>query len=97
MGRTLPSFRIALDQEINSWKNYRRGLRIEDREYFDNVMRYARMHSDAGSLAARMLLSENVFLSALIEQDKRIIELKGEIKHLKRSLERQKITTSKKS
>ncbi|MHA1765229.1 MAG: hypothetical protein ACTSVK_03115 [Promethearchaeota archaeon] len=97
MGRTLPSFRIALDQEINSWKNYRRGLRIEDREYFDNVMRYARMHSDAGSLAARMLLSENVFLSALIEQDKRIIELKGEIEHLKRSLKRQEITTSKKS
>ena len=85
MGRTLPSFRIALDQEINSWTNYRRGLRIEDREYFDNVMRYARMHSDAGSLAARMLLSENVFLSALIEQDKRIVELKTEIERLKKN------------
>ncbi len=85
MGRTLPSFRIALDQEIKSWTNYRRGLRIEDREYFDNVMRYARIHSDAGSLAARMLLSENVFLSALIEQDKRIIELKVEIERLKKN------------
>ena len=85
MGRTLPSFRIALDQEIKSWTNYRRGLRIEDREYFDNVMRYARIHSDAGSLAARMLLSENVFLSALIEQDKRIVELKTEIERLKKN------------
>jgi len=85
MGRTLPSFRIALDQEINSWTNYRRGLRIEDREYFDNIMRYARIHSDAGSLAARMLLSENVFLSALIEQDKRIVELKTEIERLKKN------------
>ncbi len=85
MGRTIPSFRIALDQEINSWTNYRRGLRIEDREYFDNVMRYARIHSDAGSLAARMLLSENVFLSALIEQDKRIVELKTEIERLKKN------------
>ena len=85
LGRTLPSFRIALDQEINSWTNYRRGLRIEDREYFDNIMRYARIHSDAGSLAARMLLSENVFLSALIEQDKRIIELKTEIERLKKN------------
>jgi uncharacterized small protein (DUF1192 family) len=85
LGRTLPSFRIALDQEINSWTNYRRGLRIEDREYFDNIMRYARIHSDAGSLAARMLLSENVFLSALIEQDKRIVELKTEIERLKKN------------
>ncbi|MHA1511950.1 MAG: hypothetical protein ACTSRX_09555, partial [Promethearchaeota archaeon] len=72
-------------QEINSWTNYRRGLRIEDREYFDNIMRYARIHSDAGSLAARMLLSENVFLSALIEQDKRIVELKTEIERLKKN------------
>ena len=91
MGRTLPSFRIALDQEINSWKNYRRGLRIEDREYFDNVMRYARMHSDAGSLAARMLLSENVFLSALIEQDKKIVELKTEIERLKKNQKNQNL------
>ena len=91
MGRTLPSFRIALDQEIKSWTNYRRGLRIEDREYFDNVMRYARMHSDAGSLAARMLLSENVFLSALIEQDKRIVELKTEIERLKKNQKNQNL------
>jgi uncharacterized small protein (DUF1192 family) len=48
-------------------------------------MRYARIHSDAGSLAARMLLSENVFLSALIEQDKRIVELKTEIERLKKN------------
>jgi len=32
-----------------------------------------------------MLLSENVFLSALIEQDKRIIELRVEIERLKKN------------
>ncbi len=84
MGRTLPSFRPALDMEIQSWKNFKRGLRPDDRLYFDQVMRYARMHSDAGSLSARYMISENIWLSALIEQQKKIAELEKMITQLEK-------------
>ena len=78
MGRTVPAFRPALDYEIKSWNDYRRGLRPEEQNYFDRMMNLARIHSDAGSLAARPLLSEVLFISILLEQQKAIdLQLKG--------------------
>ena len=77
MGRTLLPFRPALDVELRSWNDYRRGLRIDDRPIFDTLANYARIHADAGSLAARPLLSEVIFMSVAIEQQK----LLGELHH----------------
>ena len=70
MGRTLMPFRMALESELESWKEYRRGLRAEDRSYFDLLTNYSRKHADAGSLAARPLLSEVMFISIALEQQK---------------------------
>ena len=75
MGRTLAPFRIALENEIESWKSFLYGLRPGDRKYFDQIMSAARNHSDAGSLAARPLLSEIIFMGVLIEQQKRLEDL----------------------
>lgn len=83
MGRTLPPFRPALDMEIQSFINFKRGLRSEDRPLFDQIMRYGKMHGDAGSLAARFLISENIWLSALIEQQKIIDKLIKKVERLK--------------
>ncbi len=58
--------------EIGSLKPYREVLDPRDRKSFDNIMLYARMHSDAGSLSARMFISESFFLSALIEIEKNL-------------------------
>ena len=82
MGRTVPSFRPALEHEIESWKDFKRGLRPEDQKIFDKLMNYTRIHSDAGSLSARPMLSEILFFSFAIEQEKRIEELKRRIKKL---------------
>ncbi len=72
MGRTLPPFRPALECEIETWKEFRRGLRPEDKRHFDSIMESARKHADAGSLAARPLISEVIFFSCLLEQQKQI-------------------------
>ena len=84
MGRTIPSYRYALEKEIGSWKLYREGLKPPYRQHFDNIMLYARMHSDAGSLSARMFISELLFLSALIEQQKNLDELEREFYRIKK-------------
>jgi hypothetical protein len=75
MGRTLLPFRPALEMELASWNEYRRGLRQEDRPSFDLLANCARKHADAGSLAARPLLSEVIFFSIALEHHKMIEEL----------------------
>ncbi|TFG03159.1 MAG: hypothetical protein EU542_03145 [Promethearchaeota archaeon] len=72
MGRTVPAFRPALEHEIESWKDYKRALRPNEQKIFDKLMNYARIHADAGSLGARPLLSEILFISFAIEQEKKI-------------------------
>ncbi len=82
MGRTVPSFRPALEHEIESWKDYKRALRPEDREIFNKLMNFARIHADAGSMAARPILSEILFISFAIEQEKKIYKLEKRIEEL---------------
>ena len=82
MGRTVPSFRPALEHEIESWKDYKRALRPEEQVVFDKPMNFARIHADAGSLAARPMLSEHLFISFAIEQEKKIETLMHHIQEL---------------
>ncbi|MFX1280740.1 MAG: hypothetical protein ACFFA3_15295 [Promethearchaeota archaeon] len=80
MGRTVPSFRPALEHEIESWKNFKRALRPEEQKIFNKLMNYARIHADAGSMSARPMLSEVLFISFAVEQEKRIEKLEEKIK-----------------
>ena len=82
MGRTVPAFRPALEHEIESWKDYKRALRPEDQKVFDKLMNYARIHADAGSLGARPMLSEILFISYAIEQEKKIEFLEARVDEL---------------
>ncbi len=86
MGRTVPSFRPALEHEIESWKDFKRALRPEDEKVFSKLINFARVHADAGSLAARPLLSEVLFFSFAIEQEKRIELLERRLHDLEEKL-----------
>jgi len=86
MGRTVPSFRPALEHEIESWKDFKRALRPEERRIFDKLMNYARIHADAGSLAGRPILSEILFISFALEQEKKIELLESRITELEEKI-----------
>ena len=86
MGRTVPSFRPALESEIESWKDFKRALRPKDQKIFDRLMNYARIHADAGSMSARPMLSEVLFMSFAIEQENRIERLEKTISELQEQL-----------
>ncbi|MFX0070044.1 MAG: hypothetical protein ACFFAO_03050 [Candidatus Hermodarchaeota archaeon] len=49
-------------------------------------MNYARIHADAGSLSARPMLSEILFFSFAIEQEKEIERLKERLNELEKKL-----------
>lgn len=38
MGKTVPAYRMALEEEINRWSGFARALRKSDREAFDELM-----------------------------------------------------------
>jgi hypothetical protein len=82
MGRTVPSFRPALEHEIESWKDFKRALRPEEQKIFDKLMNFARIHADAGSMSARPMLSELLFISFAVEQEKKIEILEEKVKKL---------------
>ena len=86
MGRTVPSFRPALEHEIESWKDFKRALRPEEQKVFNKLMNYARIHADAGSMSARPMLSEILFISFSIEQEKKIEKLEEKVRKLEETI-----------
>jgi len=88
MGRTVPSFRPALEHEIESWKAFKRALRPEEQKIFDKLMNFARIHADAGSMSARPMLSEVLFISFAVEQEKKIEMLEEKVNELEKMIKR---------
>ena len=86
MGRTVPAFRPALEHEIGTWNDFKRGLRPKEREIFDKLAGFARIHADAGSLAARPELTQVMFISMFLEQQKEIERLNDKIKELEKKM-----------
>jgi hypothetical protein len=48
MGKTVESYRMALESEINRWSGFARALRRPDREAFDELMDLCRSNAMAG-------------------------------------------------
>ena len=57
-------FNQALEQEIQAWQRFRRALRKQDQQCLDRLFERARLHAQAGGVAAGKLRSkEKVCLS----------------------------------
>lgn len=76
MGRTLPTQVQLLQQEQSSWSQFRRALRKEDQEAFDELWSHARRHVAACSMACRPLPFEAHLFSMAIALQREIQELK---------------------
>lgn len=75
MGRTLATFTQLVQEEIASWRRYRRALRAEDQQALDKLFAAARKHSAAGAYLARDMPFEVMLLSMLVEHQKHIQQL----------------------
>lgn len=76
MGRTIPSFRNVFEEIMEELSTYRRALRGEDKEAFDEVMNNARKHISSSSVVPTIDPLGSILLSIIIEQQKEINELK---------------------
>ena len=75
MGKTVESYRMALEDEIRRWSGFGKALRKEDKEAFDALMDACRSIASAGSNATQPLLFEPMIISILISQQKKITQL----------------------
>ena len=86
MGRTVPSYRQALEAEISFWEGFRKALRGKDLEAFTQMMSACRMYASAGSMATRPILTEAMFMSIMLSQRKELTEIKENLERLERKL-----------
>ena len=82
MGRTVLPFSRVLEQEVQEWKKFRRGLRKEDQQFFDHLFEKARLHVQAGVYASRPWPFETILISILIEHEKALVALKSQLQAL---------------
>ena len=79
MGKTVKSYRMALDREVQRWSGFARALRKEDRAAFDRLMDICRNYASAGSNATRPVLFEAMVMSILLNQQKLLNRLEKEL------------------
>ena len=75
MGRTVESYRMALEDEISRWNGFSKTLRIEDRKAFEALMDACRLFASAGSNATQPILFEPMVMSILLFQQKKLLRL----------------------
>ncbi len=82
MGRTVLPFSQVLEQEVQEWRKFRRGLRREDQQFLDHLFEEARLHVQAGVYASRPWPFETILISILIEHEKALVELRSKLQAL---------------
>jgi hypothetical protein len=79
MGRTVLPFSRVLEQEVQEWRKFRRGLRKEDQQFLDRLFEEARLHVQAGVYASRPWPFETILVSILLEHEKALVELRSKL------------------
>ncbi len=90
MGRTVLPFSQLLEQEIQEWRKFRRGLRKEDQQVLDRLFEKTRLHVQAGVYASRPWPFETILISMLIEHEKALVELRERLNGLEEKEKRDK-------
>jgi len=76
LGKTVESYRMALDREVQKWSVFSRALRKEDRVVFEQLMDVCRNYASAGSNSTRPVLFEAMVMCILLDQQKLLNRLK---------------------
>jgi len=79
MGKTVESYRMALEGEISRWNGFVRALRKDDREAFEEMMDMCRGYASEAGNATNPILFEPFIMSILWVQQKRIMVLEKKL------------------
>ena len=80
MGRTIPSWRIVLDEELTRLARFKQFLRPEERNVFDDLVAQCRLYASAAGVLASPVKEIPLLMSMIFAQHKRLMELEKHIK-----------------
>ena len=84
MGKTVPSYRMALEFEIDRWKPFRKALQSEEeREAFDMMIDMCRNNAMASGNACNPVIFEPMVMSILLAQQKMLTELEYKLNEVR--------------
>lgn len=86
MGRTVQPFSMVLAEQQKRFGNFRRTLRKQDQELFDELFERARLHAQAAVQAANPEPMESIFISVLIEMLREEKHLRARMDGLEKEL-----------
>lgn len=86
MGRTVEPYSIVLADQQKRLSKFRRTLRKQDQELFDEIFERARLHVQAGVQSSNPDPMESIFISVLIEMLKDARHLKARVDELEKEL-----------
>ena len=79
MGRTIPSWRMIVEDELGRLKQFRQLLRTEDKAIFDDLVNQCRLYASYAGSMASPVKEIPLILSILFGQHKRLMELEKRI------------------
>jgi hypothetical protein len=83
MGRTVPSFRIVLEEEKVEWKPFRNALDKSEKKEFDEMWDIPRLYITACSNSVQLIPLHPIMISILFHHYKELTELMAKIGHMK--------------
>ena len=75
MGRTIPSWRIVVEQEIATMSKFKQFLRPEDRVVFDDLLGQCKLYAAEAGVLASPVKEMPLLLSMIFAQHKKVTEL----------------------
>lgn len=87
MGRTTPSFRIALEIEERDWKPFRNALDKSDRKKFDEMFDIPRFYISACSNSVQYVRFHPILMSILLYHYKELTECISEVERIEAKME----------
>ncbi len=79
MGRTVPSFRIAIADEKQEWKTFRNALDKSERKEFDEMWDIPRLYISACSNSVQLVPLHPIIISILFHHFKELKECISEV------------------
>jgi hypothetical protein len=82
MGRTIPSFRIALAMEKEDWKPFRNALDKSDRKKFDEMLELPKWYISACSNSIQYVRLHPILMSILLYHYKQLTQCISEVERI---------------
>ena len=80
MGRTIPSWRIVIGEELARLARFKQFLRPEDCAVFEDLVTQSRIYASAAGVLASPVKEIPLLMSIIFVQHKRLMELEKRIK-----------------